>query len=202
MEELNIPMAAILAHVLMSCIPWVLGIAIGGGLGALCPLGMRAILSARPAWRRTLVLLPWRTCVMGLLMAACSPLIVTLLGIRPFTGGIMVGVAVGLLAMAFTATILAENWHPSPLVAQLVGGARTLAVASSLIAAGVGLLGGGGVGHVILNATRLMEYGPMWQGLLVILALALVLDLGLAIAQMVFLNPPEASDQSDTAISP
>jgi hypothetical protein len=81
---------------------------------------------------------------MGLLMVVWSPFIVSLLGMGPLIGGVMVAGSVCLLATAFTATTLVEHWHPSPLGAQLIGGARTLAVVSGLIAAGVGLLGGGG----------------------------------------------------------
>jgi hypothetical protein len=143
--------------------------------------------------RRPSVLLPWRTLVMGCLMATWSPFLVTLLGIGPITGGIMVAGSVCLLAMAFTASTLVENWQPSPLSSHLVAGARTLAVASGLIAAGVGLLGGGGLGYTILEATQLGQYGVMWKGLLVVLALALVLDLGLGVAQMIAIQQSGSS---------
>jgi ABC-type nitrate/sulfonate/bicarbonate transport system permease component len=96
----------------------------------------------------------------------------------------MVAGSVSVLAMAFVATTLLEHWHPSPLASRLAAGTRTLAVASGLIAAGVGLLGGGGLGYIILESARLSQYGVMWKGLLVALALALALDLTLGIAQM------------------
>jgi len=195
MEKLDISAAGIVVHLLISWIPWLIGIAVGGGLGALCALGNRAVLSARPALRPPSVLLPWRTLVMGCLIATWSPFLVTLLGLGPITGGIMVGASVCLLAMAFTASTLVENWYPSPLGAHLAAGARTLAVASGLIAAGVGLLGGGGLGYTILEATRLEQYSVMWKGLLVVLALALVLDLGFGVVQMIALQQPgSASD--------
>jgi hypothetical protein len=47
----------------------------------------------------------------------------------------MVGSSVCLLATAFTATTHLEDWQPSPPGSRLVSGARTLAVASGLIAA-------------------------------------------------------------------
>ena len=156
MDELNISAAAVVEYLLLSWIPWLIGIVVGGGLGALGTLGIRAILSARPALRRPLVLLPWRTLVMWLLAAVWSPFIVRLLGIGPITGGVMVGGSVCLLAMALAASMLLEHWHPSALGAQFIGGARTLAVASGLIAAGVGLLGGGGLGPIIFEAARLL----------------------------------------------
>jgi hypothetical protein len=160
---------------------------------------LRAIFSARLALRRPLVLLPWRTFVKGFLMAVLSPFTVSLLGIGPISGAVMIGASVCLLAMAFTATMLVERWHPSPLGAQLIGGARTLAVASGLIAAGAGLLGGGGLGYTLMEVVRLSQYGLMWKGLLVILALALVLDLMLGFAQMIALQ--HFSDSSESAIA-
>ncbi len=113
MEEFDISTAAVVVHLLIGWIPWLIGIAVGGGLGALCALGIRAILSARPRLRCPLVVLPWRTLLMGLLMAVWSPFLVALLGIGPITGGVMVAGSVCLLAMAFTASTLVGNWHPS-----------------------------------------------------------------------------------------
>jgi hypothetical protein len=199
MEALDISTNAVVAQMLITWIPWLLGIAVGGGLGALCALGIRAVLSARPGMRGALVLLPWRTAMMGLLMVACSPFTVILLAIGPVAGGVMVGAAVCLLAVAFTATLLVERWQPSPLGAQLIGGARTLAIASGLLAAGVGLLGGGGLGHLVLEAARLLEYGLVLKGLLVILGLALALDLALGFAQMITLQ--HSGDKGEPAMA-
>jgi hypothetical protein len=188
MEELNVSAAAVVVHLLITCIPWLIGITAGGGLGVICGLAIRAIISANPAWRSALVLLPWRTLVMGFLAAVWSPFIASLMGLGPITGGIMVAGSISVLAMAFAATTLLEHWYPSPLGSRLVAGARTLAVASGLFAAGVGLLGGGGLGYLILEAARLSQYGVKWKGLLVVLALALVLDLALGVAQVMALQ--------------
>jgi ABC-type nitrate/sulfonate/bicarbonate transport system permease component len=185
MEELNVSATAVMVHLLITCIPWLIGIAVGGGLGVLCGLGIRALFSRSPAWRRVSVLLPWRTFVTGLLMAVWSPLFVTILGLGPIAGGVMVAASISILVAAFAVTTLLEYWYPSPLASRLVAGTRTLAVASGMIAAGMGLLGGGGVGYIILEAARLSQYGVMWKGLLVVLALALVLDLMLGLAQMI-----------------
>jgi ABC-type nitrate/sulfonate/bicarbonate transport system permease component len=145
------------------------------------------------------MLLPCRTFVMGLLMVVWSPLFVTILGIGPLAGGVMVAGSICVLVMAFTVTTLLEYWHPSPLGARFIGGARTLAVASGLIAAGVGLLGGGGFGNIIREAARLSQYGVMWKGLLVVLALALVFDLTLGLAQMIALQHSAGNSESAVA---
>jgi ABC-type proline/glycine betaine transport system permease subunit len=199
MEKFDISATSVLEHLLISLIPWLIGIAVGGALGVLCALGMRALLAARPTLRRLWVLLPWRTLVMGLLVVVWSPFIVSLLGIGPFTGGVMVAGSVSLLSAAFAATTLHEYRYPSPLGSRLIAGARTLAVGSGLIAAGVGLIGGGGLGYSILEAARLSQYGVMWKGLLAVLALALVLDLMLGLVQMISLQYSEHSGEPDTA---
>jgi ABC-type proline/glycine betaine transport system permease subunit len=126
--------------------------------------------------------------VLGLLLALWSPFTFSLLGLGLFTGGITVAASVCLLALAFTASTLFGNWHAPSLGSQLVAGARTLAVASSLLAAGVGVLGGGGLGPAILTGARLMEYGLMWKGLLVMLVLALVCDVTFGLMQILALQ--------------
>jgi hypothetical protein len=188
MENIGISAAAVMAHLLITWIPWLLGIMVGGGLGVVCGYAIRALFSARPALYRSFPLVPWRTIIMGLQMIVLSPFILSLLGIGPVAGGIMVGGSIFLLAIAFAATILVEHWYPSPLKVRLVAGARTLAVASGLIAAGVGLLGGGGLGHLILEAARLLDYGVVSKGLWVIVILALALDLALGLVQMIVLQ--------------
>ena len=184
MEEVSVSASATVVHLLITCIPWLIGIAVGSSLGALLSFGVRAASSRSPSLHRACVLLPWRTLVTGLLMLIWSPFIVRLLWLGPISGGVMVAGSVSVLVMTFVAGTLHEHWHPSPLASRLLGGVRTLAVASSLMAAGVGLLGGGGLGPTMLEAARLSQYGVMWQGVMVVLALALVLDLTLGLAQM------------------
>ena len=142
MEELNIPITGVVEHFLITCVPWLIGIILGGGLGVLFARVIHTFFSARPELHRPSVLLPWRTLVMALLMVACSPFIVVLMGLGAMTGGVMVGVSVFLLALAFTTATLVEHWHPSPLGVRLIAGARTLAIASTLIAVGTGFTGG------------------------------------------------------------
>jgi ABC-type nitrate/sulfonate/bicarbonate transport system permease component len=184
MEGLNVSTAAIVAHVLITCIPWLVGVVAGGGLGVLCALGIRATFSARPGLRSPSVLLPWRSVVMALLMVALSPFIAVHLGLGPLAGGIMVGSSVTILALAFTCATLVDHWHRSPLGARLVAGARTLAVAAGLIAVEVGVFGGGGVGGVVLDGIRLQQADLMWSGLLVVFLLVLVLDVLLGAVQV------------------
>ena len=59
MEKIDISAVSVVEYFLISWIPWLIGIVVGGGLGVLCALGIRAIFSARPALHRPLMLLPW-----------------------------------------------------------------------------------------------------------------------------------------------
>jgi hypothetical protein len=188
MESIDVSAAAVVAHLLITTISWLIGIAIGGGLGLLCGLAIRAAFSVVPTLRLIFVLLPWRTLVLALLMVVLSPFPITLLGIGPLAGGIMVAASIALLAMVSAATTLVEYWVPSPLSVRLIAGARTLAVASGLIATGVGLFGGGGLGAPVLEAARLLNYGEALKGLVVIGTLALALDLALGLVQMIALH--------------
>jgi hypothetical protein len=189
MEKVAIPTAAIAAHLLMGTIPWLIGMAVGGGLGVLCAMGIRGAFATWPALRRPSVLLPWRTLLMGLLLLAWSPFVFALLGLGTAGGGVMVGASVLLLALAFTVGMLVEYWYPSPLRVQFVACARALAVASGLIAVGAGVMGGGGIGPFLLEGARLQQYDLMWQGLLVVLSLALGLDLLLGVGRLAAYRP-------------
>jgi hypothetical protein len=188
LEELHISTSGIVVHLLITCIPWLVGLAVGGGLGWLCGLAVRAVITNGAGLRRTATLLPWRTLVMGLLMGIWSPFIATLLWLGPVTGGLVVACSVSVLVTVFTATTIVETWVPSPLASRLIAGARSMAVASGLLAVGAGLLGGGGLGPIMLEAARLSQYDVIWKGVLVVLALALVLDLTLGLAQMMALS--------------
>jgi hypothetical protein len=185
MEVLNTSTAAVTAHALMTVVAWLVGVAVGGGCGALIGLGIRVLLSGNPGWSRAWVLLPWRTLVLLLLMGVWSPRITTHLGIGPTTGGVIVAGSVCLLAAAFTTTQLVGFRHPAPLGARLIGGARTLAVAAGLFATAVGPIGGGGLGNTILEAARLAQTDLIWRGVLPIVGLALALDLALGLAQRI-----------------
>lgn len=196
MEKVDISTSAIVVHLLITCIPWLIGLAAGGGLGWLCGVGIRVLYSTQPAISRAAVLLPWRVLVMGLLMAIWSPFIATLLWLGPVTGGVVVACSVAALVTISTATTLIEYWIPSPLPSRLISSARTMAVASGLLAVGAGLLGGGGLGPTMLEAARLSQYGVMWKGALVVLALALLLDVTLGIAQMMAMQHSQKNGEA------
>ena len=118
----------IVEHLLITVIPWVVGIVVGGGAGAILALLARLLYSALPVLRKPMMLLPWRTAVMGLLALAWIPFLSVRMGIGPEFGGVTIGLVLLLLTLTASATILVEHWHPSGLVVRLTAAARTLGI--------------------------------------------------------------------------
>jgi osmoprotectant transport system permease protein len=175
----------ILEHLLISVVPLVVGLVLGGGLGALCALLIRLVFSALPWSRNLAILLPWRTVLVGLVLLLGAPFLVTRLGLGVTTAAISVGLILFLLTLVTTIGLLVEHWHPSALGVRVLAGIRMLATASGAIAAGVGFMSGGGLGFLILQGMRLLNYELAWQGVLAVVILALVLDSLVGVVQLV-----------------
>jgi len=172
-------------HLLISLVPWLAGVVAGGVLGYTCALVARRLFSTHPGLRRVSMLLPWRTAAMTLLLL--SPLVVVFVGLGIVAGAVMVGLFVFLLALPSTVTTLFEHWYPSPLVVRLIVRARTLAVASVVVAAvGPLMVGSGGAGVLIFERMRLLDYAEMLRGFAIVVLLALVMDVLLGALQWLF----------------
>jgi osmoprotectant transport system permease protein len=175
----------ILEHLLISVVPLVVGLVLGGGLGALCALLIRLVFSALPWSRNLAILLPWRTVLVGLVLLIGVPFLVTQLGIGVKTAAFSVGLILFLVALAATVRLLVEHWNPSPLSVRFVAGIRTLATASGAVATGIGMMSGGGLGFLIIQGMRLLNYELAWQAVLAVVILALVLDSLVGVVQLV-----------------
>jgi ABC-type nitrate/sulfonate/bicarbonate transport system permease component len=188
----------ILEHILLTLVPWLVGMVIGGGLGVVVALIARFLFSTVPALRWLSMVVPWRTVLTGLLVVVWSPMIVVWLGIGPLAGGVMVGLVVLLLATAFTGYVLVEHWHPTPVMVQLIALARNLGVLCSMIVVGAGFFGGGGVGAVMMQGMMLLRRELFWQGVLVVVGTALLLDLGLGLLQLTVARLVERQRQAQS----
>jgi len=178
-------------HLLISLVPWLAGVVVGGGLGYACALVARRLFSTLPGLRRASMLLPWRTIVVTLPLL--SPFVTILVGLGRVAGAVMVGLFVFLFALPFTVVALLEQWYPSPLVVRLIAGARTLATASVAVAAvGPPLAGSGGAGVLIFQqGMLLLDYPQMLKGFGIVVLLALMIDILLGILQLLFSRFPE-----------
>jgi len=175
----------VVEHFLMSLLPWIVGVIVGGGLGAICGLILRFLFSSLPRGRWLLALFPWRTIVMGLLAVVWTPFIVARLGFGPTAGGVMVGLSVLLLGLVSIGGVLIEYWHPSPLIVRLIGVVRTLLTGAVVLAVGAGFVGGGGVGLVMIKGIRIFEYGMVWAGVGAVVGLLLIFDLVFGVPQAI-----------------
>jgi len=172
-------------HLLIALLPWLVGVVGGGGLGYACAVMARALFSKRPALRRPLILVPWRTIAVTLpLLSAFVPAV---LGLGMITGMAIVGLFVFSLAFPFTVATLLDHWHPSTLLSHLIAGARTLGTASVVVAAATAMVGGGGgVGAMIFYGMSIPEHGELLVGLSTVVLLALMVDVLLGGLQLLF----------------
>ena len=97
----------------------------------------------------------------------------------------MVGLSVLLLGSSVTGWMLVEHWHPSPLAVRLTGAGRTLVTGAVVLAVGAGFVGGGGIGFMVIQHTRLLDYGMVWTWIGAVVGLLLLLDLVFGVPQVI-----------------
>lgn len=198
---MNIP-SVFLNHVLLSIIPWVAGGLIGGGLGYLLALAMRP-LGSRPGPRRALKLLPWRTIAFALVAIALnsaypfillSPMLRSVLHVKGFFVHVTLSISIAVFALAspFTTSIIAGYWFPPSLGERLVAGARTLGVASAVLALTASYWGVSSPGHLIAIAMHAFDYSRVWLGYSIMVSTALIVDLVMGLIQMAIARPAKA----------
>jgi ABC-type proline/glycine betaine transport system permease subunit len=135
------------------------------------------------------MLLPWRTVAVTLsLLSFYTPVLV---GLGTVAGAIIVGLFVFVFALPFTVTVLLEHWYPSPLGVRLIAGARTLAVASVAVALAAFFVGGGGAGWLVMQGISVSDYSQVFEGLSIVVLLALTFDIALGALQVAFAQPPK-----------
>lgn len=174
-------------HLLISLVPWLAGVVVGGGLGYACALVARSLFSTLPGLRRASILLPWRTVAVSLALVVLSPFVPVLVGLGTVAGATMVALFVLVFALPFTVVTLLEHWCPSPLAVRLIAGSRILATASVAVATSTArVAGSGGAGALIYKAMRLLDRPQMLRGFLIVVVLALMMDILLGALQLLF----------------
>ena len=170
-------------HLLISLLPWLAGVALGGVLGYGCARLARRLFRARPTLRRPLALLPWRTA--ALTLAFLSIFVPTLVGLGTMAGATIVGLLVFLLAFLFTVITLLEHWYPAGIGVRLIAGIRTLGAASvAMAAATTTATGSGGAGALIFQGMRTLDSYQLLGGLSIVVLLALNIDVLLGGVQL------------------
>jgi len=192
-----------LNHLLLSIVPWIAGGLIGGGLGYLLALAIRP-LQARAGLYRGLRLLPWRTIafVLAAMAVYAAYPVFLLLGpvLRSTLPGsgflvhalVTISFSVLVLALPFTTSIIAGYWFPPSLGERLVAGARTLGVASVVLALTASHWGVSGAGRLIEIGSREFDNSEVGLGYGIVISIALLVDLMMGVIQMVIARPAEA----------
>ena len=111
----------------------------------------------------------------------------------------MVGLSVLLLGFSVIGGMLVEHWHPAPLAVRLIGRGRTLLTGAVVLALGAGFVGGGGIGFVVMQGIRLLEYGMAWTGIGAVVGLLLILDLVFGIPQVIVSYVIKSRQQGEKA---
>jgi hypothetical protein len=192
----------LLNQLLLTIVPWIAGGLLGGGLGYLLALAIRP-LGARPGLHRALRVLPWRSITFALVAIAINSVYPFIL-LGPALRTVMPGIgffgysiacfsfSILILALPFTTSITAGYWFPPTLGERLVAGARTLGVASAVIALTASYWGVSSPGHLIAAAMDAFDYPRVWLGYSIIVSTALIVDLVMGLIQMAIARPSKA----------
>ena len=178
-------------HLLISLVPWLIGMAIGGSIGYAWAMVARRVFTTSPSLIKPLTLLPWRTLAMALPFV--SPFIPMWTGLGTSAGILIGGLILSVLAAPLTAVLLIERWYSQPLRVHLIVGARTLAVASPIIATAAGMVGGGGAGYLIMQGMNLLDRSQIFTGVWSVVLMALAFDILIGIVEMLLVRPPRSS---------
>ena len=187
-------------HLLISLVPWLAGVVVGGALGYACALVARSLFSTLPGLRRASILLPWRTVAVSLALVVLSPFVPVLVGLGTVAGATMVALFVLVFALPFTVVTLLEHWCPSPLAVRLIAGSRILATASVAVAAFTALVAGsGGAGALIYEGMRLLDHAQVLRGFSIVVVLALIVDILLGTLQLQFARTSTRAQPAQSA---
>jgi ABC-type nitrate/sulfonate/bicarbonate transport system permease component len=176
-------------HLLLSLAPWLAGSILGaaGGYGIASLIKKLVVSSA--GLRGPLLLAPWRTIIMALLLIVYSPLIVVWVGLGSRAAFLTVGVIVFLLALAVDTGIFLENIYPTSLAVRLVATARTLATSSIIITIFASVFGAGsGIGQLLIQHLNLLDSSFLFSTWLIVVAMTLLVDLLLGIPQLLLFS--------------
>lgn len=181
-------LSLIIRHLLISLLPCVLGLAVGGSLAYGCALVGRRMLSANPRLGKWAMLIPWRTIMLALLFITTPLFFVRFFGIGDLAEAVSTGSTILLFVFPFTAVLLFEYWYPVPLRERFWGLARTFATASLIlgIREAVGFNGGGGgIGFLMYVEQSRLHFQAAIEIWLAVVGLVLAVDLLFGLVQLV-----------------
>ena len=179
--------SAIIEHVIISLIGWLLGVIIGGLVSRFLARRIQSILTSYPNVRKPAILLPWRTLLMAVILHAALPFLILLqFGFGLMTGILSIGLATFLMMLIFATPIfIGKEFHMSS-VSQLLSGVRTLATVAVVWETFIGNFGGGGIGFAASTHIRLLHYSMATKYYFTIIVIILIIDVLLGIVQFIY----------------
>ena len=177
-------------QLLLSLIPWLAGLLVGGGFGYFLARWLRPLIAKKIGLRRGLMWIPWRSVIVVLpYLAFFAPVY---FGLGLMTGSYIVGIYVFILSIPFTAVTFLNHWFPFPLRIRVISLARIIAVGAISIAAATGIIGGFVAGSQMVESFRILNYAGFFTVFFMVLGIALLIDLLFGAVQFVFYRPQEA----------
>ncbi|MCP4536345.1 MAG: hypothetical protein GY832_04290 [Chloroflexi bacterium] len=196
---MNIPLSKVFEHEFLALIGWLAGTSLAGGLGYVCARIICSVFRSHPNLRKASILIPWRAILAGLLVLVSSQIafafIMAGLGIGVRSRIAWAVLTMFLLSLPFIITAFLEHWFHSSLGYRLIATARTLAVASVALVAGIGSFGGSGLGYTALVGLKLLELDIAVKAYLIIVGLILIPDVLLGIPHLLILNTSMRKNQ-------
>lgn len=162
-------------QLLLSLIPWLVGLVVGGAFGYFFARWLRPLIMKRSGLRRGLMWIPWRGVIVVLpYLAFFAPVY---FGLGLTSGSFIVAIYVFIFSIPFTAVTFLNHWYPLPLNVRVISLARIIAVGAISIAAATGIIGGFVAGSQMVESFRLLNYAGFFTVFFMVLGIAVLIDL-------------------------
>jgi len=175
----------IFQHILLSLGPCLIGSALGGLTSYMLASWVKGWGSLENKNVSRLILFPWRTLILILLVIVFSPIFVIWIGLGNSTSFLMTTSFIFLLSLPMATSIFLNKWSSLSTTTHMISSIRTLATSSIVIAIWVSIYsGGGGLGSLMLKHMQLLEFNLWLSNWLVVVVITLVVDILLGILQL------------------
>jgi hypothetical protein len=174
-------------HIWITLVGVSAGLLVGGLIGLLLGRVLANVYAASEKMCRLGVLFPWRTLTFGLIVPnLLSLLVVIRVGLGNESAMVSLGIAVTILAVAFTPGVLIRRGFARSQTVEYIATARTIATGAGMLLATILGIGSGNLGEVINHSIRIMEYRTAVNAYLLLLLSMLIFDLIFGIGQYIF----------------
>lgn len=172
-------------HFWLTTIPWFIGIVCGGGMGYLISRILRPFWEARSTFRSVLIIAPWRTlAVFLLLLTVRSPFLFRYFGLGQATAVAWLSIFSFLLALGMAISLFFTPPEIKTRVVQGISLTRTLAVVLSPAAIIANDAGAGGAGEMINQGLLMLDPNLFFNGILIVVFVSASLDILLGVIQI------------------